>query len=88
MASSHFVKENQEFWKAIFLHTNLSQKLMETNCVLSNIYFELPDYGKVEIAAKPAVPLGTNFMSDVFTVNASCGGAKVYTGFVKVLSVF
>lgn len=82
------VNEIQKFWKTVFQQTDLTQKLMkiaENNNPLTNFEFDLSGYGKVWITAKPAVPLGTNFMSDVFITDASVEIGGQYTGFVKVL---
>ena len=52
----------------------------------ADLKFELFDYGKIKINAKPAVPLGTNFMSDVFITDAYLENGRHYTGFVKAFS--
>ncbi len=79
------LNETKEFWKAIFQKTNFTEQLMEVDTSkLTDFTFELPIYGNICIVAIPAVPLGTNFMSDVFIANASLDTGKRYTGFVKV----
>lgn len=84
MASQDNLKEKQEFWKAVFQQSELTQQLMDLKgSDLTHFQFELSGIGEVHVTAKPAVPLGTNFMSDVFTVQASLENAK-HTGFVKV----
>jgi len=89
MASSEPpVKEVKEFWGSIFQKTNLTKQLMnlaENSSSSVDLKFELFDYGKVQITAKPAVPLGTNFMSDVFITSAYLENGKHYTAFVKVI---
>lgn len=90
MASSEIPVLNavKEFWESIFQKTNLTEQLMnlaENSSSLSmDFKFELFEYGKVQITAKPAVPLGTNFMSDVFITSAYLENGKHYTAFVKV----
>ncbi|KAI9562119.1 hypothetical protein GHT06_013084 [Daphnia sinensis] len=82
------VNEIQNFWKTVFQQTDLIQQLMkiaENHKPLINSEFDLSGYGKISITAKPAVPLGTNFMSDVFITDATVETGGQYTGFVKVL---
>jgi hypothetical protein len=93
MASSELpVKEEiVEFWESIFQKTNLTKQLMDlavnsSSSTDADLKFELFDYGKIKIHAKPAVPLGTNFMSDVFITDAYLENGRHYTGFVKVFS--
>lgn len=81
------VNEIQSFWETVFQQTNLTQQLMaiaKKNNPSTDFEFNLSGYGKVLINAKPAVPLGTNFMSDVFITHASDQMGVKYTGFVKV----
>ncbi|EFX85019.1 hypothetical protein DAPPUDRAFT_222817 [Daphnia pulex] len=89
MASSEIpVNAVKEFWKSIFQKTNLTQQLMnlaENSSSSMDFKFELFEYGKVQITAKPAVPLGTNFMSDVFITSAYLANGKHHAAFVKVL---
>lgn len=87
MASKHSLKENQDFWTCIFKNTKLAEQLMNQEAQVSGqteFHHQLPDYGQVKITAKPAVPLGTNFMSDVFTLTAFPENGELYSSFVKV----
>ncbi len=90
MASSEIPVNNEvkDFWESIFQKTNITEQLMnlaENNSSSMNFKFELFDYGKVQITAKPAVPLGTNFMSDVFITSAYLENGKHHAAFVKVV---
>lgn len=78
--------EQNLFWSALFQETDLSSKLMcqDPSVQLIEHDFTLTSFGEVHISAKPAVPLGTNFMSDVFIITASFP-SKEFTSFVKVI---
>lgn len=83
-SSTAVVEECKQFWEAVVQHTNLINILMKNEiATLADQNFNLCPYGTVQITASPAVPLGTNFMSDVFIVNASAGDKK-FKSFVKV----
>lgn len=84
--SPHLEQSEQNlFWSALFQETDLSFKLMhqDPSIQLIELTFGLKSFGEVTITAKPAVPLGTNFMSDVYIVTASVQ-SKEYSSFVKV----
>ena len=78
--------EQNLFWSSLFRETDLSTKLMfqDPSVQLIEHTFSLKSFGEVNVNAKPAVPLGTNFMSDVFIVSANVK-SKEYRSFVKVL---
>ncbi len=82
------LEENQDFWQVLFQQTNLTLLLMEDeemNDIPKQFEFNLDvPYGKTSVTAKAAVPIGSNFMSDVFIVTAIDEKSKQYSGFVKV----
>ena len=83
------LEDNQNFWKLLFQQTDLTHQLMgdaeEMKDVTKSFEFNLTvPYGKVSVTAKPAVPVGSNFMSDVFSAAAIDEQGKKYSGFVKV----
>ena len=83
------LEENQDFWQVLFQQTNLTLLLMEDeemNDITKQFEFNLDDvpYGKTSVTAKAAVPIGSNFMSDVFIVTGIDEKSNQYSGFVKV----
>ena len=82
------LNDTQEFWKAIFQQTRFTCQLIDVETSkMTDFNFKLPNHGEVQINIKPAVPLGTNFMSDVYIANASLKNGKQYAGFVKVKKI-
>lgn len=76
-------EENKNFWRILCNQSDLISKLMAEE-IDHPVEFHLPQYGKVIVTAKPAVPLGTNFMSFVFTTVAVTESGKQFSAFVKV----
>lgn len=84
--STDSLEKKKAFWKVVFQETNLSDKLMDTGLVDEiAMDFQLPSFGNVHVIAKPAVPLGTNFMSDVFTTHAVLDNGTQFSAFIKVM---
>ena len=81
---SEKLEENQHFWRTFFRETSIIQKFMAEEMLSASVEFNLKSYGKLTVSATLAVPLGTNFLSDVYTVKATLENGTHYSSFVKV----
>ena len=83
------LNENKKLWRAIFQSTKivqlLNQREMTKEIGTEPIVFDVQSFGKIEVTAKPAVPLGANFMSKVYSISAvTVNNGKQFSSFVKV----
>ena len=80
------LEDNKQFWKNLFEESDLTSQLMGKDGAtpIDEFIFNITLYGRVHLKVKPAVPIGTNFLSDVFIASASLENGKNYRGFVKV----
>lgn len=76
-------EDNQDFWSTLFKESNILDKLLAGEITFPT-EFDVPKYGKVSVTARPAVPLGTNFMSHAFTAIALTSSGTPFSAFVKV----
>ena len=81
--------ENKVFWKTLFEESGLVKNLMgkDGSTPFDEFKFDISSFGKVSLTVKPAVPIGTNFLSDVFIAKAVLENGKTCSSFVKVLIV-
>jgi len=59
--------------------------LMNSKWNTANFEFDLKQFGETKLSVRKAVPLGTNFLSDVFNVTVIVNNNQSYEAFVKVL---
>ena len=77
-------EESNHVWKTVFQETDLASSLVNSKWVEANFKFNLSKFGQIQCNVKKAVPIGTNFLSDVFTVATITEDGKHYQAFVKV----
>ena len=80
------LEDHKQFWKNLFEESDLTSQLMGKDGAtpIDEFIFNISLYSQVHLRVKPAVPIGTNFLSDVFIANANLENGKNYRGFVKV----
>ena len=80
------LEDNKQFWKKLFEESDLVKQLMGKDGAtpINEFIFNISLFGSVRCKVKPAVPLGTNFLSDVFIAKASLENGRNYSSFVKV----
>ena len=78
-------QDKSNLWAAIFQETDLVSKLMNSKWNTANFEFDLKQFGETKLSVRKAVPLGTNFLSDVFNVTVIVNNNQSYEAFVKVI---
>lgn len=87
MTEKESLEDNKQFWKNLFEESDLIPQLMGKDGAtpIDEFIFNISLYGKVHLKVKPAVPIGTNFLSDVFVANAILENGNNFRGFIKVI---